>query len=151
MFALCAEPMSAAGEQEPLRLSDIAGKYWSSDGGDRRWTLTIRKNGSFTSTRLVGDRVQDIHQPREGVASVSNGRLSLMVPPSEDAFSFLPVRLGKRMYLVRPEGILDFCIALAEGREPRVSDVGDALLRVGDEGVAVPKGLVPALCAPPGP
>ncbi len=142
---------SPGAEIEALRLADIAGKYWAADGGDRRWTLTVRKDGTFRSMRLVGDRVQDVRQPRDGVASVSNGYLGLVVPPGDDRYLLVPVKLGKRLYLLPYSGMLDFCIALAEGREPRVSDIGDALLRVGDDRVAVPKGVVPAFCKPPGP
>jgi hypothetical protein len=126
-------------EDETLRLADVAGKYWMSDGRDRRWTVTVRKDGTFTSTRLVGDRVEDVRQPRDGVASVSNGTLALVVPPGNEMYLLDPVKLGKRLYLLPSRGQLDFCIALAEGREPRPSDVGDVLLRVGDERVRFPR------------
>ena len=138
-------------EDETLLLADVAGKYWMSDGRDRFWTLTVRKDGTFTSTRLVGDRLEDVRQPREGVASVSSGRLGLVVPPGDEVYILVPVRLDKRLYLLPSRGKLDFCIALAEGREPRKSDIGDVLLRQGDDRIPVPKGVIPSFCEPPGP
>jgi hypothetical protein len=138
-------------QDESLRLSDVVGKYWVSDGADRRWTVTIRKDGTFISNRFVGDVRSDSRQPREGVASVSNGHLGLVAPPGDEVFIFRPVRLGERLYLVPLGGELAFCIALAKGVEPRKSDVGDLLLRQGDERVPVPDGVVPPFCQAPGP
>lgn len=152
VLAISAGGMSGArpGSQE-LRLADVAGRYWMSDGRHRRWTVTVRANGTFTSRRLVGDILEDARQPRGGVASVSMGDLFLVVPPGDEAYTLVPIKLGKRLYLLRPGSELEFCIAVAEGREPRRSDVGDSLLRVGDERIPVPKGTVPELCERPGP
>jgi hypothetical protein len=144
-----AQPV-ATPQDGSLQLSDVAGKYWMSDGRDRRWSLTVRKDGRFTSTRFVGDSRSDARQPRDGVASVSGGHLYLVVPPGDEAYVFLPVRLGGRLYLVPPGNTLDFCIALSKGTEPRRSDIGDVLLRQGDERITVPKGMTPSFCKPPG-
>jgi hypothetical protein len=144
---------SATAEERPKEfgLVDLAGRYWRYDVVDGRfWTLVIRRDGTFTSSRFVGS-VRDIRQPREGVASVSNGSLFLVVPPGDEQYVLTPATFGTRLYLLQADRELGFCIDVAEGREPRKSATGEALIRQGDEKVAVPQNVTPAVCREPGP
>jgi len=141
---------SAMAEERPkqMGIADLAGKYLRFDVQGRFWTLTIRRDGTFTSNRFVGD-ARDIGQPRQGVASVSNGSLFLVVPPGDEQFILTPATFGRRLYLLAAGGELGFCIDVAEGREPRKSTVGEALLRQGDERITVPGNATPAVCREP--
>lgn len=141
MAALLGGRLSASDQDDRLRLADVAGRYWMSDGRARFWTLVVRGDGTFESKGFAKDR--------RGVASVSNGSLFLVVPPGDEWQQLVPVRLGRRLYLLPLRQQLDFCIALAEGREPRRSDVGEFLIRQGDERIPVPTGMLPPFCEEP--
>jgi hypothetical protein len=142
LLAVFGGDSNASGEDDPLRLEDIVGRYWMSDGRARFWTVAVRSDGTFTASDFIRDR--------QGVAKVSSGSLALVVPPGDEWQILVPVRLGGRLYLVPLHRQLDFCIALAEGREPRRSDVGDFLVRVGDERIPVAEGTMPPFCQEPG-
>jgi hypothetical protein len=146
-------PAAAQAEQE-WTLSRLLGSYYVSDGGHTSWRLSIQADiccststARFTSARYSGDRRRDAMQPREGVASVSSDVLGLVVPPGDEMYLLRPVMVGERLYLLELGGEEQFCRDFAEGLEPRKSDIGHALIRVGDwlKPVNVPS--VPKFCA----
>jgi hypothetical protein len=145
---------SAEDNGEDIRLADVAGEYWLSDGGYRSWNLVVREDGTFTSTLFSGDRLRDARQPQEGVASTTDGLLGLVVPPGDEFWLLRPVRLQQRLYLVIVGHEDEFCKEFLEGREPRRGDIGRILLRRGDWYKPVSVGMRPSLCVeptPPGP
>jgi hypothetical protein len=150
VLALAVSSATAGEDPKEFGVVDLVGRYWRYDVDGRFWTLVIRKDGTFTSSRFAGS-VRDIRQPGEGVASVSHGSLFLVVPPGDETYVLTPATFGKRLYLLQRGRELGFCIDVAEGREPRKSAVGEALIRQGDERIAVPQNVTPPVCREPGP
>ncbi|HEY1173251.1 MAG TPA: hypothetical protein VGH19_17920 [Verrucomicrobiae bacterium] len=51
--------------------------------------------------------------------------------------AYIPVAWGRRKYLVAPNEMIDFCVAVNAGSEPRKTRFGSFLLREGDEKIAL--------------
>jgi hypothetical protein len=141
---------SADPRRGELAFSDLKGQYLRFDGISEAWHLEIREDKAFVSRRLTGVQEHDSRQPTQGTAALTNGLLYLVGQPSLELVAVLrPVQLEKRLYLVPAGEELAFCLAFAEGQEPRSSLVGTALLRKGDERRAVQEGHQPGFCSDP--
>jgi prepilin-type N-terminal cleavage/methylation domain-containing protein len=122
-------------------LKELAGEYYYGNGRGVSCRLAILEDGrfSFVWTGCLGvyDKNQGYVQLREGYLMLStlkpNDRRGFQGTPT----TFLPIKWGRRMYLVPPEKMLDFCDKINSGDEPRKKLQGWFYLREGDCDVKV--------------
>jgi hypothetical protein len=144
VFLLRPEPVTqrisqVTRELHSLGSHDWAGRYYAGDGLGVSLSLYIApKSGAAfqwhgcmglydqncTSLKVLKDRIQ----VRWTLPSKEN-----LYKPDE----YLIVRWGKRRYLVPPDDIRRFSLAVSTGTEPRTDQYGMFLLRDGDEKVPV--------------
>jgi hypothetical protein len=127
-------PSGAADQQGPQEtLERLAGLYFFGDGFVGR-TLMLHANGRFSFSWEADDG--GYHRD-EGTAEIVGGLVSLHSEKSDTNRpgglphpKLLPVRWGKRVYLVPDGQVLDFCNAVNLGLEPREGWHGRFYLRM---------------------
>lgn len=127
----------------------LSGRFFVASADGHSWTLIVDERCGYTSLRFSGAPANDVVQPTRGVGRLAqvDQRDVLILQSSEGEFAdvLTVVRQGPRVYLVPTNQHLRFCLEWAQGREPRKGPVGRFLLRSGNEGAPVPRG-VPAIC-----
>jgi hypothetical protein len=117
-------------------IAALAGEYYHGDGLGMNMRLEIMPDGrfSFTWRGCLG-----LYAASDGRAKLVNGRLILKPenPSREDQFGvateYIPVRWGKRRYLISRDQMKSFCNDVNLGSEPRRGLHGLFYLRVGDQ------------------
>lgn len=117
-----------------------AGNYYEGDGMGANISLAIAPKAGFAyewhGCLGLYDRNYGPVTDRDGVLLLES-----MLPNEEKGFrisdQLIPVRWGKRHYLIRPDKMLDFCNEVNTGSEPRKGVHGMALLKRGDEKIDV--------------
>jgi hypothetical protein len=115
-------------------LTDLAGEFYRGDGRGVNESLTVDAKGRFSFVLLTDDGQQ---YRNEGTAKLSDGRLALhpVNPDPHRAITgtsppkLLPIRWGKRLYLLAEGEILEFCNAINLGAEPRDKIYGRFYIR----------------------
>ena len=125
-----------ATEGTPARFDDLAGEYFFGDGTGVNCTLKLQTPGTFS---FVWRGCLGTYGQHNGKAAVEKGELHLTPgqPNSSRGFGgtpteFVPVRWGKRMYLVAADEMAEFCGAINNGGEPRKAAQGMFYLRQND-------------------
>ena len=126
----------ARGAQTPSQIANVAFRY-ETGGGLEVQQIEILQSGEFTF-----EYENDVDAPLivHGVARIENDLIRLYPNESLSGSAFwntprrlVPVALGDRLYLVRPEDRDYFCADVRENTEPRATDLwGQWLLRVDD-------------------
>jgi hypothetical protein len=111
--------------------ADVAGEYRQGALG-RFWTLKILPDGGYS---FLWSGCQGVYHRESGAASRAGEDLVLsplkpIGPPMER--TFLPIRWGRRSYLIPTGEIQKFCDAIVRGDEPRFEIRGRFYL-LGDE------------------
>ena len=128
-------------EIRQLGKHEWAGDYYEGDGtGENVSFLIAPKHGYVFEWRgCLGS-----YDRNYGGVTVTNGRLQLSFTFTNKhkgfegiAEEFVPVRWGKRAYLVPTKEIVGFCNEVNSGSEPRREPHGRYLLRRGDEKLPV--------------
>jgi hypothetical protein len=122
-----------AGPNPGSSFVDVAGEYYLGDGLGLNWKLRILPDGrySFVWSGCCGV----YHRESGALRRISGYVLLAPVEPIEPTMKrvLLPVRWGRRSYLIPPETVEDFCDAILRGGEPRKGYHGDFYLRGLDE------------------
>lgn len=101
------------------RFSAVAGDYSQGLARGLNWSLSLLHDGRYS---FVWSGCTGIYGRESGWAQRIRGYLVLtpvtpIKPPLERVF--LPVRWGRRTYLVPPQRLAEFCDAIVQGDEPR--------------------------------
>ena len=154
-----ADDKPRASDRPKEALAAVAGRYYLGDGLGVNCSLVIEPEGrfSFTWRGCLG-----LYDENKGAAKLINGKLILKPeqPNVREGFfgtatDFIPVRWGKRLYLVSRDDKKSFCEEVNQGREPRDNIHGSFYLRRGDEKIevtgapSVPKDWQPLLSKKP--
>ena len=114
-----------------------AGDYYEGDGTGENVSLLIAPKHGYV---FEWHGCLGLYDRNYGDVTVTNGRLQLSFTFTNKhegfegiAAEFIPVRWGKRMYLVPTKEIVRFCNEVNSGLEPRKEPHGRQLLRHGDE------------------
>jgi hypothetical protein len=139
-------------DDEPISLASLAGAYYAEGPSGGSCRLVLRAEGGYSEACFQGDTMT-LHRGR---IQLGRTRLALWregnparfaspadldsldgaLPGVDNAFLppiWRPVIWGERRYLLSRTQLLHFCIAVAEGSEPRSRRVGPFYLREGDE------------------
>jgi hypothetical protein len=126
---------------EPAERAGIAGDYFYGDGLGVNVGLTILESGRFSfiwrGCLGVYDQNAGSIEERDGVLYLTFDHENVRQGFRGLSPSFVPVRWGKRLYLVVPDDLVEFCNAVNQGLEPRDQIHGQFLLRRGDEEIPV--------------
>jgi hypothetical protein len=129
------EPVSGTGDAAAIAaIRSFAGEYYAGDGYGFRY-LDVAPSGRFSFELFWDDGGGS---RKEGTVGVVDGRLFLHPAKrvSEKAIAdgdfsrLLPVRYGKRLYLLQDSELLGFCNAINLGLEPRNTMDGRYYLRM---------------------
>jgi len=126
-------------ESEIATLKDHpwAGRYYFGNGLGKNVTLTLAPENGFTVTwrGCLG-----LYDQNHGTADWNGDtlKLSFAFDVAEGyignyANEYMPIRWGERIYLIRADGIIEFCNAINSRTEPRTGVYGRFLLRREDE------------------
>jgi hypothetical protein len=151
---LCASAASGAEVRPPITLAAIAGTYHATDPAGGYCRLEIGNDGHYDETCFQGPAMSR----QRGRVALGNTRFALVADGSRIRFTspedldslggggypgdtrkgfpasvWRQVAWGDRSYLITRSQIREFCIAVAEGTEPRQHRVGSFYLREGDD------------------
>lgn len=106
-----------------------AGRYESNEE-----TLELAPESGYVFTQYFHGVAHE--HPERGYFRAANG--ALLAPQSERSEfqrGLLPIRWGRRRYLIPRDKLKDFANRINQGGEPRYDEPGFFLLRAGDEGI----------------
>jgi hypothetical protein len=157
-------------DDEPISLASVAGAYYAEGPSGGSCRLVLRAEGGYSEACFQGDTMTlhrgRIQLGRTRLALWREGNPARFASPADldsldgalpgvggNAFLppiWRPVIWGERRYLLSRTQLLHFCIAVAEGSEPRSRRVGPFYLREGDEAKRPPApSSLPACSVPP--
>ncbi|MGE3822186.1 MAG: hypothetical protein AB7I30_22460 [Isosphaeraceae bacterium] len=114
----------------------VAGEYLQGARLGRSWALSILPDGRYS---FIWSGCCGVYYRESGSARQVSGHLVLWpVKPIEPQLErvFLPLKWGRRSYLIPPERLQEFCDAIIRGDEPRNEPAGDFFLIGSDDQVA---------------
>ena len=124
-------------EISQLKNHEWAGEYYEGDGRGENVSLLIAPKYGYV---FEWHGCLGLYDRNYGGVTVTNGKLQLSFTFTNkyEGFEgitgeFIPIRWGKRMYLVPTKEIVGFCNEVNSGSEPRKELHGRYLLRRGDE------------------
>lgn len=144
----------AAAEQEAHRRTDLLTREIA-DLGDHAWAGEYRCGGGLVHLRLLMAPANGyvyqfrgclgVYERNYGAVTVDGDRIRMAFTFPNDpermglAAEYLVVRWGQRRYLVPSNDVIGFCNQVNAGYEPRASEQGFVMLRMGDANDTLPR------------
>jgi hypothetical protein len=141
LVCFLADTVSFSATRQTQSQRDLVGVYrW--DGGFSFQSLELNRNGRFafcTGACLSGGEWRGTFDLRSGHVVLSPKKYQRQLGPAVKGESklavtrYVPIRWGRRLYLLSEQELIDFCNDINIGEEPHRTNGGTGLLRQGDE------------------